>query len=118
MNSQNVSIVIIIQPIFDLLMFSVILFNRGSKSLVFLLVSSISHSHMTISFQPIAISSSSLCLSRVLLLVNLFFQNLVLELGLLVILQFSCWCQKHPWTNTATFFLLILYQVCQGVFHN
>lgn len=101
--------------------------NFGNDSTIRSMVSSNrvfdnSHSQTTITFHPSFCSLAIFSLSRLWLYVILSFQKSVFVLGMLDFLQFSCPCQKHPFTNMAVlnlgrtisgcpyrFFTLILY---------
>jgi hypothetical protein len=73
---------------------------------------------MAMGFQPKAISSSLLRLSRVILLVNFFFQNIVLELGLLVIYNYHAGAKNIHVQIPQFCILLVLYQACLEVLYN
>lgn len=58
----------------------------------------IEHSHTIATRQPACRRAMIFRLSRSTVSPNFFFQNDAFEAGLVAYEQFSCLCQKHPWT--------------------
>ena len=56
------------------------------------------HSQTIATRQPSLRSASNLSASRLTVSLNFDFQNFLLEPGVVQNTQFSCLCQKHPWT--------------------